>query len=70
MSSKCQAFYHPSLFSLSKADSSMNHFVPSAGQGMTTLSFATFSMMASPGSAKDGASVKTEKHVACWLKVQ
>lgn len=43
------------------ADSSLNHFVPSAAQGMMILSFATFSMMASPGSAKDGASVRTKK---------
>lgn len=47
----------------------MIHFIPLAGQGMITLLFATFSMMASPGSAKDGASVRTGKHVKCWFKM-
>lgn len=37
---------------------------------MMTLLFATFSMMVSPGSAKDGASVRKEKHVKCWFNVQ
>lgn len=37
---------------------------------MITLLFAIFSMMASPGSAKDGASGRTEKHVKCWFHLQ
>lgn len=36
-----------------------NQVLPLARQGMVTLLFTTFSMMTSPGSAKDGASVKT-----------
>lgn len=70
VSSKPQTFNSPILFSSSKADTSVNHIIPSAGQGMMTLLFATFSMMVSPGSAKDGASVRTEKHGKCWFNVQ
>lgn len=46
------------------ADLSLNYLficLPSTGQGMMTLSFDTFSRMVSPGTAKDGASVKTEE---------
>lgn len=43
---------------LSERDAAVNDSVPSAGQGMTTLVFATRSMMESPGSAKEGASVR------------
>lgn len=60
LNSKPLLFYN-SLSSLFRTDSFGNHFVPSAGHGITTLLFATLSMMASPGSAKDGASVRTEK---------
>lgn len=51
------------------ADTSLNHLVPLAGHGIMTLLVATFSMMASPGSAKDGAAVRTgiKTH---WVKVQ
>lgn len=44
-----------------EAESWLTHVVPSAGQAMMTLVFATFSKRASPGSAKVGASVSTVK---------
>lgn len=44
------------LLSMCGTDSPMNPFIPLARQEMTTLLFTTFSKMASPGSAKYGAS--------------
>lgn len=58
-SSKQQSAYHTALFRLFKAESWPIRVIPSAGQGMVTLLLATLSKRASPGSAKEGASVKT-----------
>lgn len=56
MSHLKKTFCCTTLFGLFMATSSRNEFIPSAGQGIMTLLFATFSMMASPGSVKVGAS--------------
>lgn len=47
------------MFRLFKAESWRTRVLPSAGQGMVTLLLATLAKRASPGSAKDGASVNT-----------
>lgn len=62
-SSKHQSSYRTVLLRQFKAESSLTHVIPSAGQGMVTLLLATLSKRASPGSANDGASVGAGKHI-------